>query len=230
MPAQEKDNAESHTLPEEGNKSENDTGDKSETKSEVKPKSRIFVEESSLATATAINPPVNKEAVHAFFDPKTCSSTDKERLAQFEKAKQKHLAAVEVVVRPTMSKAEEAAKQADIRHSFQVSASAAEKAEKPSGTSASSGSSLGNPNSGSELERELEKLMDEEEKKIGPPSPTPTKTRQPKAKAKAKVDTADTKAKAKNFQGSGGGKGKGGSNGSSGRGRGNGNNFSKQKK
>lgn len=208
--------------------------------------------------ATAAVPTVttwNKETVAAFFEPKTCTSTEEERAAQFQKANQKHVAAVEVVVRPKMSKAEEAAKQADIRHSFQVAAAAEKDPPLTSSAAASADPALELSSSAprASLEEELEKMMDEaEEDQKLLESPKPTKTRAPKAnaKAKAKMDKdgrekvgadadAKTKTKAKtttgkaaNFQSSGSGKGKGGSNGSGGRGRGNGNgnNFRKQQK
>ena len=256
MPEEEKNgnDKQTHVVAEEvkDNVKDKDKEHEKEPAEPVKPK--IFVEESSLATAAV--PPVttvNRESIAAFFDPKTCSSTEQERVAQFQKVHQKHLAAVEVVVRPTMSKAEEAAKQADIRHSFQVSAAAVEKTGDPSSSApaVSSGHSgpaepaLGLSSSPpASLEQELEKLMDEEETLLE--STKPTKSRAPKAKSKPqdgsgpeKVEAgADSKAKPKakitgkaaNFQSSGSGKGKGGRSGSGSRGRGNGNNFKKQQK
>lgn len=160
---------------------------------------------------------VTKGMLQTFFDKDACQATSKERASLFQEVSDKTLRATEVVVRPNAAKkAEELAKQADIRNSFLMSA--ASRDDGASNTEESATSKLQPPLPPPDaLEAELEKLMDEEEDigvghddglapasgvkstaKAPLPVPVPvpkTKTSTPKAKAKAKQQaTKETKS------------------------------------
>lgn len=156
---------------------------------------------------------VTKGMLQTFFDKDACQATSKERASLFQEVSDKTLRATEVVVRPNAAKkAEELAKQADIRNSFLMSA--ASRDDGASNTEESATSKLQPPLPPPDaLEAELEKLMDEEEEigvghddglapasgvkstaKAPLPVPVPVpKTSTPKAKAKQQA-TKETKS------------------------------------
>lgn len=152
---------------------------------------------------------VSKDMLQTFFDKDACQATSKERASLFQEVADKTLRATEVVVRPSAStakKAEELAKQADIRNSFLMSAASKEddehsksaKAADGGATATSAPAEVSPPDA---LEAELEKLMDEEDQ-LGvaggqdgvAPAPAGGKST---AKAKAPPKTSTPKAAAK---------------------------------
>ncbi len=193
------------------------------TETETKRTVRRFVDGSSAAAAEDSLKPigVTKEMLQTFFDSDVCQTTSKERASLFQQVADNTLRATEVVVRPSAAKkAEDLAKQADIRNSFLMSAASKEDEEASKSTKAdgatsapaeaSTTSQLQQPLTGTRssveleleettLEQELEKLMDEEDHLAASgsaPKAKPVPVPKPKTSAQAPKPKAKDREKA----------------------------------
>ncbi len=171
---------------------------------------RRFVDAKAANLPDTLKPAgVTKEMLSTFFDPEVCKSSEKDRAVVFQGAADRSLQATEIVLRPSTStakKAEEMAKQADIRNSFLMSS---QKPEMATGAAeADPVGTVGATSTTTTLEEELEKMMDAEaaeEEMAGvsadvPPAPSgrakagSTPKSKPKAHAKQRSEPKASKS------------------------------------